>query len=60
MKLTEAEKKNAWCMFAAGALAGLANLSGDTEIKDECGIASEYADWMLENFVETFGDEDDE
>ena len=47
-------------MFAAGALAGIANLTGDSEIEDECDVAAEYADRMLANFEGSFECDDDE
>lgn len=50
----------AWVLFAAGALAGIANLSGKSKVEDECEVASMYADEMLENLEYTFEHDEDE
>lgn len=47
-------------MFAASALAGIANLTGDSEIEDECDVAAGYADRMLAIFEDSFECESDE
>lgn len=60
MKISERDKMQAWVLFAAGALAGIANLSGKSKVEDECEVASMYADEMLENLEYTFEHDDDE
>lgn len=60
MKISERDKIQAWVLFAAGALAGIANLSPDVELEDECEVAAQYADEMLQNFEYTFENDEDE
>lgn len=60
MKISERDKMQAWVLFAAGALAGIANLSPKVELEDECDVAAQYADEMLENLEYTFEHEEDE
>lgn len=60
MKISKRDKMQAWVLFAAGALAGIANLSPDVKLEDECDIAALYADEMLQNFEDTFEHDDDE
>lgn len=60
MKISERDKMQAWVLFAAGALAGIANLSGKSKVEDECEVASMYADEMLQNLEYTFEHDDDE
>lgn len=60
MKISERDKMQAWVFFAAGALAGVANLCGDSTLKDECEVASMYADEMLQNLENTFEHDEDE
>lgn len=60
MKISERDKMQAWVLFATGALAGIANLSGESQVEDECEVASMYADEMLQNLEYTFEREEDE
>lgn len=60
MKISDRDKMQAWVLFAAGALAGIANLSTDVELEDECDVAAKYADEMLQNFEYTFENDEDE
>lgn len=60
MKISDRDKMQAWVLFAAGALAGIANLSTDVELEDECDVAAQYADEMLQNFEYTFENDEDE
>jgi len=60
MKISERDKIQAWVLFAAGALAGIANLSPDVELEDECDVAAQYADEMLQNLEYTFENDEDE
>ena len=60
MKISERNKMQAWVLFAAGALAGIANLHPDVKLEDECDVAARYADEMLQNLEYTFEHDDDE
>lgn len=60
MKISKRDKMQAWVLFAAGALAGIANLSGDSKVENECDVAAQYADEMLQNLEYTFEHDDDE
>lgn len=60
MKISDRDKMQAWVLFAAGALAGIANLSGDSKTEDECDVAAQYADEMLQNLEYTFEHDEDE
>lgn len=59
MKISDRDKMQAWVLFAAGALAGIASLK-DGKIESECEVAASYADEMLQNFEDTFEHDDDE
>lgn len=58
MKISEEQKMKAWVAFAAGALAGIATLEAGN-MEDECDVVAEYADQMLENFENTFANDDE-
>ena len=60
MKISDRDKMQAWVLFAAGALAGIANLSSQSKVEDECEVASMYADEMLQNLEYTFEHDEDE
>lgn len=60
MKISERDKMQAWVLFAAGALAGIASLDPKVKLEDECEIVSKYADEMLQNFEYTFENDEDE
>lgn len=60
MKISDRDKMQAWVLFAAGALAGIANLSGDSKVENECDVAAQYADEMLQNLEYTFEHDEDE
>lgn len=59
MKISERDKMQAWVLFAAGALAGIASLK-DGSIEFECDVAARYADEMLQNMEYTFEHDEDE
>lgn len=59
MKISERDKMQAWVFFAAGALAGIANL-GKSNMENDCDVAAEYADEMLKNLEYTFEHDEDE
>lgn len=54
----ESKYKDIWVKFASAALCAVIDLA-DTEIEseDECAIAAEYADFMLEEYKERFEEE---
>lgn len=60
MKISKRDKMQAWVLFAAGALAGIANMSGDSKVENECNVAAQYADEMLQNLEYTFEHDEDE
>ena len=60
MKISERDKMQAWALFAAGALAGIANLSGKSKVEYECDVVAMYADEMLQNMEYTFEHDEDE
>lgn len=60
MKISDRDKMQAWVLFAAGALAGIANLSGKSKVENECDVAAQYADEMLQNLEYTFEHDEDE